>query len=112
MSEGTDEEDKKPTKKAPQRRPLYLLIPATWRSTVFDGESDVSGGRVVIDAMYRDGAEPETWHVVKCASKMDVQTALRDRKLDPTVPEILQHVKLLRADIIDANVSSQVLIKF
>lgn len=90
-------EGEKP-RRAPVRRPLYLMLPATMK-TVVDGP---------------DGAheEPATWFISKHDTKDSIRKELERRGIDIKQPEVLQHMKIVRVDEVEFKASTQVLLEF
>jgi len=92
--DGGESADAQPKRKAPVRKPLWLLIAAGVRHI------ELPDGKLIEERLF-------TRH--RCDSKADVSKTLASLKLDATnMPEIM----LLRADPIVVDVSAQLVLKW
>lgn len=92
------EETEKKERRAPVRRPMWLILPATWK-TVVEGP---------------EGAheEPDTWLISKHDTKDSIRKELERLGIDIKKPEVIKHMKIVRVDEVEFKASTQVLLEF
>lgn len=86
-------------KKTRKRRPVYLLIPATWGVHVVTGD----------DGQDHEIRKPETYKLVVCQTKKEIQDALTDAQIDITNSD---EILALRANPTRLRLSTQVILRW